>query len=1077
MLQAKITNCLRVFASLAILTLSGSLMAAETTSAIRGKVVDSNGQSVANASIVVVDERTGAARNYSANASGTFLASRLPVGGPYKVTVNGSRTMTVQSISLGDIYNLTIDVQSSNSMEEVVVVGQSNAFVDVAAGPSANFSNYDLVRSVSFNRDINEVYTIDPRINLDQEGNGGINCAGKHPRFNSITLDGVSQDDRFGLNDNGYSTAVGMPFPYDAIEQVAVELAPFDVTYGGFSACVINAVTKTGTNEWDGNLFYEYTSDSFRGTTIDGLNEQVVDPYSENKFGFSIGGPIIADKLFFFAAYEESEEPRFIAQGFDGSGNGEERPWLSEALLNKISDIAKTSYNYDPGGQPGDGVQEQQKYMVRLDWNINDDHNLALIYNYYDGFQDRASDSDSNEFEFANHYYVKGSESETTTLKLASQWTDALSTELFYSHNEMIDSQVTKGPKDFGDFQIDIGNNTVYLGADDSRQANALNTESDYLRIVGTYLLGDHVITAGYETEELTIFNQFVQHSRGGEWDFYDDRNIGTNSAACNALSAQGRYDDATCLLTGLDKFELGRPSQIYYGSGGGTNNAADAAANFSNTLHSFYVQDEYYFADHGITLVAGLRYDVYESDDRPNFNQAFTTANNGLRNDASVDGVDILMPRLGITWDVRDDLSLRGGIGLFSGGNPNVWISNAWSNDGITNVQVSPDNTSGSTLSVFDGTFALTGNRPGYDVPQAAFDAVAAAGPNSGSTRRLVILDPDYEQPSEWKFAIGATYDLPFGDIKMDVDYLHTRANDSAIYVDLSQTQTGTTIIGQPIYSYTNPNDTDNFMLTNSSATADTDVLSLVFNKDFEWGLDLMVGYSYTDAEDISPMTSSTAQSNFDNLATNDPQNPGAGPSNYFVPHRFTMRAVYTNEFVEGLQTRVSVFGYASEGQAQSYVMGSGDLEGNGRFGRHLLYVPTGPTDPNVIFTMSAQDQTDFFDFVSREGLSSGLQNRNEDHAKWSYRLDFRIDQELPTFIDGTHGRLFFKMYNLTNFLNDDWGQANDAQFFSVQVIDSSVDPVTGQYVFEGFNDGSINDLITNQSYWEARVGIEFEF
>ena len=1073
MLQAKIKNCLRVFASLVILTVSGSLMAAETTSAIRGKVVDSNGQSVANASISILDERTGVERNYSANASGTFLASRLPVGGPYKVTVNGTRTMTVQSISLGDIYNLTIDVQASGAMEEVVVVGQSSLFVDVAAGPSANFSNYDLVNAVSFNRDINEVYTIDPRINLDQEGDGAINCAGKHPRFNSITLDGVSQDDRFGLNDNGYSTAVGMPFPYDAIEQVAVELAPFDVTYGGFSACVINAVTKTGSNEWDGNIFYEYTSDSFRGTTIDGLNEQQLEAYTENKFGLSIGGPIIADKLFFFAAYEESEEPRFIGQGFDGSGNGTERDWLSEALLNQVSNIANTLYDYDPGGQPGDGVQEQEKYMVRLDWNINEDHNLALIYNYYDGFQDRASDSDSNEFEFANHFYVKGSESETTTLKLASQWTDAFSTEVFYSHNEMIDSQVTKGPKDFGDFQIDIGDNTIYLGADDSRQANALNTESDYFRIVGTYLIGDHVITAGYETEELTIFNQFVQHSRGGEWDFYDDNDIANNSAACNALTAAGRFADATCALSGLDKFELGRPSQVYYGSGGGTNNAADAAANFSNTLHSFYIQDEYYFANHNITLVAGLRYDVFETDDRPNFNQAFTTANGGLRNDANIDGVDILMPRLGITWDVRDDLSLRGGIGLFSGGNPNVWISNAWSNDGVTNVQAR-DRNFDSSRSVFDGTLALTGPRPGYDVPLAAFNQVANSGPANGSDENLVILDPNYEQPSEWKFAIGATYDLPMGGIQMDVDYLHTRANDPAIYVDLSQAQTGTTIIGQPIYDYTNGE--DNFMLTNSFDTADTDVLSLVFKKDFEWGLDLMLGYSYTNAEDISPMTSSTAGSNYDNLATNDPQNPGAGASNYFVPHRFTMRAVYSQEFIADLQTRISVYGYASEGQAQSYVMGSGDLEGNGRFGRHLLYVPTGATDPNVIFEPGF-NQAAFFDFVSREGLETGLQTRNDDHAKWSYRLDFRIDQELPTFIDGTHGRLFFKMYNLTNFLNDDWGQANDAQFFSVQVVNSSVDDVTGQYRFERFNNRSINDLIENQSYWEARVGIEFEF
>jgi hypothetical protein len=218
----------------------------------------------------------------------------------------------------------------------------------------------------------------------------------------------------------------------------------------------------------------------------------------------------------------------------------------------------------------------------------------------------------------------------------------------------MQDSQVTKGPKDFGDFQIEVDGNTIYLGADDSRQANALNTESDYFRGVATYLLGDHIITAGIESEELTIFNQFVQHARGGEWDFFDDA-VG-NSAACGALDASGRFADASCGLSGIDKFELGRPSRVYYGSGGGTNNPADAAAQFSTTQLSAYIQDEYYMSDYGVTIVGGLRYDVFQSDDRPNFNQAFTTANNGLRNDANIDGLSILMPRLGVTWEARDD-------------------------------------------------------------------------------------------------------------------------------------------------------------------------------------------------------------------------------------------------------------------------------------------------------------------------------------------------------------------------------------------------------------------------------------
>ncbi|MDZ7644700.1 MAG: TonB-dependent receptor [Woeseiaceae bacterium] len=817
--------------------------AQETTSAIRGKVRDAAGDPVAGASVVVRNMRTDGVYTYLSNESGTFFASNLPVGGPYQVTVNGIRTVEVPSVSLGDIYNLTIDLPTSAEVEEIVVTGQAVQGVDVAAGPTASFSSYDIETSVNVNRDIVDVYSIDPRLNLDNEDDGfQVNCAGKHPRFNSVTLDGISQNDRFGLNSNGYSTAVGMPFPFDAIEQIAVELAPFDVTYGGFSACNINAVTKSGTNEWSGNVFYEYSSDSLRGDTVvvGGVAQDLSTPsFNESILGFSVGGPIISDRLFVFAAYEESEEPRFLARGYAGSGVGEVRPWFSQADHDRIVQIANGTYNYDPGGLPGDGAQEAEKYMVRLDWNINDSHNAALIYNYFDGFQDRDSDGDSDEFEFANHFYVKGAESETITAKLFSQWTDAFSTEFFVSTNEMNDSQVTVGPKDFGDHQISIGNNVVYLGADDSRQANALNTESDFLKLSGQYLLGDHVITAGYEREKLTIFNQFVQHARGGEYDYFDDSD--TNPAACALLDAQGRFDDPTCDLSGIDRFELGRPSRIFYGSGGGTNDPADAAALFSNTLNSLYVQDEFFFDEFGLTVVGGVRYDWFDSSDRPNFNQTFTDAN-GLRNDANIDGLSLVMPRVGFTWDAREDLTVRGGVGLYSGGNPNVWISNAWSNDGLTNVQLTLNNF-GASRSVLDGTIPLVGPNPGASVPQELFDAVAAVTPANAVNENLVLIDPGYKQPREWKFALGATYDLPWWDITADVDYLRGELQESAIYVDLSQEVIGQTSIGTPIYDFVNGS--NNLMLTNATDDGSSDTFSISLRKEFEWGLDLLFGYA----------------------------------------------------------------------------------------------------------------------------------------------------------------------------------------------------------------------------------------
>ena len=299
--------------------LAPTSFAAETTSSIKGNVYDEAGTPIAGASVVVEDMRTNVARPYTTNSSGAFLASGLPTGGPYKVSVNQVTSSMVNTIKLGEIHNLAIEVTSAMTIEEVVVTGENVDMVVTTAGPAATFSEFQIETSVAYNRDIVDIYTIDPRLNLDNQDDGfEINCAGKNPRFNSVTLDGVSMNDRFGLNSNGYSTAVGMPFPFDAVRQVAVELAPFDVTYGGFSACNINAVTKTGSNTWHGGIFYEFTNDNLRGDSLslkDVEWDYSTPGYTEYNWGFNFGGPIIKDKLFIFAAYEEFEKPRFLARG------------------------------------------------------------------------------------------------------------------------------------------------------------------------------------------------------------------------------------------------------------------------------------------------------------------------------------------------------------------------------------------------------------------------------------------------------------------------------------------------------------------------------------------------------------------------------------------------------------------------------------------------------------------------------------------------------------------------------------------------------------------------------------------
>ncbi|WP_317933359.1 carboxypeptidase regulatory-like domain-containing protein [Halioxenophilus sp. WMMB6] len=1030
---------------------AGSAVGQETTSAIRGKILTPAGEPMTNTTIVIIDDRTGASRTYTTNSAGSFYAPKLSVGGPYTVIINEDQKVVVDSISLGDVYNLTYGYEEKN-MEEVTVYADASSVATTAVGPSSTFGLFELENNTSGDRDIVDIIAIDPRINLDP-GTGGITCAGKHPRFNSTTLDGVSQNDRFGLNSNGYSTATGMPFPFAAIEQVSVELAPYAVQYGGFSACTINAVSKAGTNEFHGGVFYQYTDDSLKGDSIDyGHGESSKfesESYDTYRRGFDFGGPILKDKLFFYVSYEESESPEFIAQGYNG-GSGDTRDWLSETDYNRIADIARNVYGYEPGGQPGNGVQEEEKYAARIDWNITDSHSLALIYNYYEGFEDRASDSDSDEFEFANHFYRKGAESETTTAKWSAQWTDTFSTELFISHNEMNDSQVNVADQGFGEMQISIGSNIVYLGTDDSRQSNALNTESDYFKFNSQLLAGDHVLTAGYEQEALSVFNLFVQHSDGGEYRFFDSSSSGG--------------------LSGIDKFELGTPNRVYYGSGGGTNNPNDAAASFENVQHTLYIQDEWYIAPKNLTLVYGLRYEKFTSDDAPNTNPAFEDYF-GVPNDTGVDGLDILMPRFGFTWGAADSLTIRGGIGLFSGGNPNVWISNAWSNDGVTNVQVSNTSYADSILTAP----LANGGAPGFAPPQSLYDIVAATTVADGNISYVNIIDPDYEQPGEWKYSLGFTQEFESG-WTLDGDFIYSQTQDAAYYQDISQEIVGYTTTGAPIYDYADSSVRDVYMLTNSDRTAEGFVASLNLSKAFDNGFYVSVGYAQTRSEDISPMTSSTAGSNFDNTALLDINDPRPGTSNYETPHRFSLYVNYTHAFIGDLDTKISLRAVRKQGQGQSYVMDGQDLEGDGYYGRHLLYVPTGADDPNVVFA-DGFDQDAFFAWVDKNGLDSGYVARNEVNARWSTLVNLAVRQELPTFFDGTSGEVYFLLYNLGNFLNDRWGHQSDAEFFSQEVVDAEVND-QGQYVYTNFKGGSVTDKLEDpESLWEAKVGVNFRF
>jgi hypothetical protein len=334
------------------------------------------------------------------------------------------------------------------------------------------------------------------------------------------------------------------------------------------------------------------------------------------------------------------------------------------------------------------------------------------------------------------------------------------------------------------------------------------------------------------------------------------------------------------------------------------------------------YFQDEFSVGD--VTFVAGLRYDWYDSSDLPNENPNFIERQ-GYTNADNFDGEDLFQPRFGFNWEASDRVSVRGGVGLYSGGNPNVWLSNNYSNDGITNVQVREfvlENIAGygKDFSLFDIPLD-GGGRPIYDIPQDYLDYIQTQESNGG----VNAIDPNFKIPSNWKIALGATWDMDWGRFGdgyiLNADLLYTIANDSAIIVNGTATETGTAPDGRPVYTESRRFNSDYILSNVKGSDAEALTLSLGLNKRYENGWDWSLGYAYTDAEDVSPMTSSVAFSNFANIAVSDFNDPGLATSNYTIPHRFTFRVAYETYLWKNYRSKFAIFGSANEGRPYSYV------------------------------------------------------------------------------------------------------------------------------------------------------------
>jgi len=972
--------------------------AQETSSAVRGVVTDDSGNPVAGSTVTVRSEASGLSRSATSSSSGEYTIRNLPIG-TYTISISSSghadQTSPGLAVNLGQTANVSFVLTASEDMEEIVVTGSAQQAVQVALGPSASFNLETLQNAPAINRNITDVLRGDSRIYVD-ESRGGINaiqCGGKNPRYNSLTVDGVRMNDGFGLNSNGYPTE-RMPFSYDAINQVSVELAPFDVQYGGFSACNINAVTKSGGNQFSGSAFYDYTSDSLRGDSLEG-DSIVSGAYTEKRYGVTFGGPIIEDKLFFFAAYEKLEGSDLMDRGAIGSGAVNE-VLVTQAELDDIFRIANDVYLYDPGFIPDAMAHEDEKLLARFDWNINDSQRAAFTYTYNDGFGNTGADRGQNEIEFSNHYYIRQTELKSYAGALYSDWSDNFSTEFRVSKVIIDANHGPVGGTDFGEIRVELADVDVYLGSDDSRQSNNLDYDTTTVSLKGNYYMDGHALTFGIEREALEVFNLFVQHT---------ETEMRFNSIA---------------------DFENGIADDIYYNNHP-THDPNLAAAVWGYELNTLFAQDEMDVSDN-LSLVFGLRYDWYTSDDKPGINPEFE-ADYGFANDGTFDGEGLVQPRFGFTWDMSGDTSIHGGFGLYSGGDPNVWLSNAYSGNNIDQfggyLRDYDLNAVGVTFVDIEST-APAGAGAGWGIPNEVHDQVSTG---TGSNFEMSFVDPNFKLPKEWKMAFGVNHTFP-GDYVVTADLLLTKGVDSPIVMRSDLEQVGTTAEGRPIYIEGDDTGLEPaFALTNSDNGTRSTVISLSVANTIGDNFDYRVGYSYTDAEDSSPMTSSVSFSNYTNRAFFDPQEDVLSTSNYAIKNRFVATANWRKEIFNDYLLTLSLYG--SHNSGRPYSIG---ISGSGAYG----FTPYLGSDNN--------------------GLEPGVARNAYTGSSWT-KVDFKAKMDFPGFGDEHHASAFIVIDNLTNLLSDDWGVLYQHNF-----------PRT-------ISEGTVESRLGDASRYEIRFGVEYSF
>ena len=1075
-----------------------------TTSTISGFVRDQKGGALPGANVIAIHQPSGTQYGTSTRADGRFVIPNARIGGPYKVTVSfvGYENQDRNDIflSLGNTSNADFKMnESGTQLSDVVVSGVADPVLNSdRTGAATNISNRLITQLPTISRSFNDYVRLTPQAN-------GLSFGGRSDGFNNITVDGALFNNAFGLSGTVGGQANAQPISLDAVDQITTSIAPYDVTQGSFTGAGINVVTRSGTNDVTGSVYYFTRNQSYVGSKISGTDNPFSD-FQFNNIGFRVGGPIIKNKLFFFASYER-ERQDVPGTTFSASRGGSSGSTVSQAQATDLDALSTFlgGYGYNPGPYENYKLQQNsEKGTLKIDWNINSNNKFSIKYNYLNSYRDVPPSTSGaispfpigrnpGQFglPFLGAYYRINNNLNSVIAELNSTFGNKFANKFQIGYTTFRDFRET--PTSSKTFPlVDIGNgagqNFTAFGSEPFSAFNVLNTNVFQLSDNFDMFLNKHTVTIG-------TYNEFYHFENGFDPFFYGGYQF--NSLADFYASASGT---------------VGKIKQYQLGYAANETGAFPLVGVNAYQL-GFYGQDKYEISSK-LNVTAGLRVDVPTINTSIGRNDAAASLTFSEGRQIQTDQVQksqlLWSPRVGFNWDVKGDRStqVRGGTGIFTGRVPYVWISNQASNNGL----------------LFGSQFYSTANATAAGLtfnpdvnayrPVGAAAVAPANNPSAAVTYNLAVTDNNFKFPQVWRTNIAIDQKLPGGLIG-SFDFAITKDINAVYHRNVNLPDAPNTAAGadnRPIYYTTFPSGTSNSTANTRINGKVTDAILMSntnngfsyfataqFKKSFSNGLDAMVAYTYTQAKSVND-GGSIAQSIWrDREVSGNPNNNVLGYFNNLTQHRIIASLNYRKEYLGFAATTVGFFYQLAPTGRFSYTY-SGDMNGDnsGGGGNDLMYVPRSQseialrniTNSDATIYTAAQQWTDLDNYINQDKYLSDKRGqyaeRNGAIQPWRGQLDFRVLQDfyIKTGTKRNTLQISLDIFNVGNMLNSDWGvlkTPNRSSLLTFAGYDAGKVPQFTYPYLDAKNKipltTTFRDNLSLISRWQMQLGVRYIF